>query len=181
MNVSKVNIEDRVTKHRLMAEAYRDAYWRRGVKEGEKYEEWKFAENAEYWSPYFTGNIVIKLGGMVVDVATYATMEAKSYSVKFPDWGPVDFNCWPSDNGFVMRTLFRGHHADSGEEMSFYSVGFVETNDEFEITSWQTFVNGDEFSPFLEAAIGVRGPFVNGHEEYFEAVNRHLQKHGLSM
>jgi len=78
-----------------------------------------------------------------------------------------------------MRTLFRGHHTDTGKEMSFYSVGFVETNDEFEITSWQTFVNGDEFSPFLEAAIGVHGPFVNGHEEYFEAVNRHLQKYGL--
>jgi hypothetical protein len=178
MNVSKVNVEDRVSKHRRTAKAYRNAYWRRGVKEGVKYEEWKFAENAEYWSPYFTGNRVIELGGMVVDVATYATMEAKP--VKFPDWGPVDFKCWPPDNGFVMRTLFRGHHVNSGEETSFYSVGFVETNEEFEVTSWQTFVNGDEFSPFLEAAIGVRGPFIKGHEEYFEAVSRHLQKYGLT-
>ena len=176
-------IEERVEKHRRMAEAYRAAYWRRGVKDGEKYEEWKFADDAVFWSPYFTGGRknTIALGGMVVDVATYATMEALSYSVNFPDWGLADFNCWPSDNGFVMRNLFQGHHVDTGEEMSFYSTGFIETNDEFEITNWQTFVNGDEFSPFLEAAIGVRGPFVNGQEEYFEAVDRHLKKHGLSV
>ena len=94
------SIEDRVAKHRRMAHAYRDAYKRLGVKDGEKYEEWKFAEDAVFWSPYFTGGRqnAIKLGGMVVDVATYATMEALSYSVKFPDWGPKDFNCWPSDN-----------------------------------------------------------------------------------
>ena len=175
-------VEDRVAKHRRMAEAYRDAYKRLVVKDGEKYEEWKFAEDAIFWSPYFTGGRknTVKLGGMVVDVATYATMEALSYSVKFPDWAPKEFNCWPSENGFVMRTHFAGHHVDTGEEWSFYSTGFVETNENFEITNWQTFVADYDYGVFLQEAIGSKGPYINGHEEYFEAVDRHLKKNGLA-
>jgi hypothetical protein len=149
-------LEDRIALHRRMAESYHTAYARKAVKDGATYEEWKFADDAVYWSPYF-GNELIQLSKHPVSVSTSATMEAKAYSLRFPDWGPVEFKCWPSDNGFVMKTLFEGHTQD-GTTMSFYSYGFVETNDQGEITRWETHVS-EEYSAFLDVAIGVHGPF----------------------
>ncbi len=178
--LEKLKIEDRIAMHRRMAESYRDAYLARDVKDGASYEEWKFADDAVYASPYFTGDGVISLGGMPVSVATYATMEAKAYSVTFPDWGLVDFKCWPADNGLVMKTRFEGHMKD-GTKMSFYSIGFVETNDKGEITRWETHVNGEEFGPFLEVAIGLRGPFVDGHLPYLKRLGQVLKENGLSV
>ena len=179
METTKLTLEERIALHRRMAESYRDAYADKAVKDGATYEEWKFASYAVYWSPYF-GNEEMPLSTLNVSVATYATMEAKAYSIKFPDWGPVEFKCWPADNGFVMRTLFRGHMKD-GTRMSFYSYGFIETNDWGEITRWETHVNGDDYGPFLDVAIGVRGPFLEGHTPYFEALSRTLQNAGLSL
>ena len=44
-----------------MAEAYRDAYLRQGVQDGEKFVDvWKFADDGVYASPYFTGDQVFQ-------------------------------------------------------------------------------------------------------------------------
>jgi hypothetical protein len=178
MENTEMKIEERVALHRRMAEAYRDAYLRQGVQEGESYEAWKFADDAEYSSPYFTGDKVLLLREVATDTARSATMEATAYALKFPDWKPAGFKCWPADNGFVMKTRWEGHMRD-GTKMGFYSYGFVETNDQGEITRWETHVN-DEYGPFLEVAIGVRGPFESG-DEYMEALTRCLEEAGVSV
>jgi hypothetical protein len=52
-----LNLEDRIALHNRMAKAYGDAYLRQGVQDGEKFVDvWKFAEDALYASPYFTGD-----------------------------------------------------------------------------------------------------------------------------
>ncbi|MBP2045163.1 hypothetical protein [Methanobacterium aggregans] len=114
-----------------------------------------------------------------ISVSTSATMEAKAYSLRLPDWGPAEFKCWPSDNGFVMKTQFEGHTKD-GKKMSFYSYGFVETNNQGEITRWETHVS-EEYSAFLDVAIGVHGPFHDGADEYMEALARTLNEAGVSL
>ena len=134
---------------------------KKAVKDGATYEAWKFADDAKYWSPYF-GNHIIDLKTNPISVAASATMEAKAYSLKFPDWGPVEFKCWPSDNGFVMKTLFQGHTKD-GKEMSFFAYGFVETNDQGEITvgkrmSTEMITVPSSMSPLVCTAPSKRAP-----------------------
>jgi hypothetical protein len=179
-----VNTEERIAQHRRMAESYRNAYLRQGVQDGDEYtdehgqEAWKFAEGAIYTSPYFTGDEVIVMSEALADTGKAATMEAKAYSLTFPDWKPTDFKYWPADNGFVMKTRWHGHTVD-GTGMGFYSYSFVETDERGEITRWETHVN-DEYSPFLEVAIGVSGPF-HGNAAYLEALERCLEKAGVTM
>lgn len=72
-----------------------------------------------------------------MSVCQSATMEADTYCLFLPDWGPLDFRCWPSDKGFVMQTHFGGHDK-SGKFWDFYAYGFVETNEWCEITRWET-------------------------------------------
>ena len=175
--LEKLKIEDRIALHHEMAESYYNAYARKAVKDGATYEKWEFADDAVYWSPYF--GKLIKLSEHPISVSTSATMEAKAYSLKFPDWGPAEFKCWPADNGFVMKTLFEGHTKD-GKRMSFYSYGFVETNDQGQITRWETHVSG-EYSAFLDVAIGVHGPFREGADQYMEALTRTLKEAGVSL
>ena len=168
-----MKIEDRIAMHRAMAESYGNSYQKRAAKEGaDKWASWNFSEDAVYFSPYFTGGVLMHLRDFTadrsVDVSVFATMEARAYSTVFPDWGPIEFKCWPSDNGFVMKTLFQGHTKD-GKEMNFYAYGFIETNAEGLITRWETHVNGEEIGPFLELAIGARGPF-QGYTAYFQAL-----------
>ncbi len=176
MGKTRMTIEDRIALHRRMAEGYGVAYAKQEVKDGATYEEWKFAENAVYASPYFIGDEVMPLRESTVSVAASATMEAKAYSVKFPDWKPLEFKYWPADNGFVMKTRWQGH-MKNGTAMGFHSYSFVETNDQGEITRWETHVD-EEYSRFLEVAIGVRGPFRDRHQ-YMEALTRHLKANGL--
>jgi hypothetical protein len=175
----KMTLEERIALHRRMAESYHAAYDKKAVKEGATYEAWKFADDAKYWSPYF-GNHIIELKTTPISVKDSATMEALAYSLKFPDWGPIEFKSWPSDNGFVMKTLFQGHMKD-GTEMRFFAYGFVETNDQGEITRWETHVNGDEYGPFLDVAIGVHGPFKESAAPYMEALGRALKAAGVNM
>ena len=173
-----MELSDRIEKHRQMAHAYRDAYTSKEVHAGMSYEGWVFAPDAIYMSPYFVGDMTIPLDeNLAIGAAAAATMEARAYSVTFSDWGPVDFKCWPADNGFVMRTRWEGS-MKTGARMGFYSIGFVETNDKCEITKWETYVNDDEYGPFLEVAIGTRGPFKDG-SGYMDAVVRTLEAHGL--
>jgi hypothetical protein len=173
-----MTLEERIALHRRMAESYYNAYHQQAVKEGTTYEDWKFADNAVYFSPYF-GQGLIHLKEHPISVKTSATMEAKAYSLKFPDWGPEQFKCWPSDNGFVMQTLFSGHTED-GKKMSFYAYGFVETNEAGEITRWETHVNED-YDAFLDVAIGVHGPFDNDASAYMEALGRTLKAVGVNL
>jgi hypothetical protein len=173
-----MTLEERIAHHRRMAESYRNAYLRQGVQEGEEYEAWKFAEDGVYASPYFTGDQVFPFSAFPADTAKAATMEAKAYSLTFPDWKPADFKYWTADNGFVMKTRWEGTTKD-GTTMGFYSYSFVETNDQGEVLRWETHVN-DEYSPFLDIAIGVHGPF-HGTSEYVEALERCLAKAGVSV
>lgn len=170
------SLEDRIALHRRMAESYHEAYARKTVKDGASYEEWTFADDAVYWSPYF-GNELIELSKEPISVSRSATMEARAYSLKFPDWGPNEFKCWPSDNGFAMKTLFQGH-TGAGTRMSFYSYGFVETNARGQITRWETHVSGG-YDAFLDVALGVHGPFLNGAAPYMEALARVLKEPGV--
>lgn len=172
-----MKLEERIAHHRRMAESYRNAYLRQGVQEGEHYEAWKFADDATYASPYFMRDQVIKLKTAPADSAKAATMEAKAYALTFPDWKPADFKYWPADHGFVMKTRWEGTTRD-GKKMGFYSYSFVETNDKGEVSHWETHVN-DEYSPFLDVAIGVHGPFRGN--EYMEALHRCLAKAGVSV
>ena len=64
--------------------------------------------------------------------------------------------------------------------MGFYSIGFVETNDQGEITRWETHVDDYEYGPFLEVALGVRGPF-HGTTAYIDALHRALEQAGVSV
>lgn len=172
-----MNTEERVAKHARMAQGYRDAYLHKQVHEGESYEAWAFADDAEYWSPYFTGEKVLLMKDVAIDTAKSATMEATAYALTFPDWHPADFKYWAAENGFVMKTRWEGHMKD-GTRMGFFSYSFVETNEKCEIGRWETHVN-DEYSPFLEVAIGVRGPFKDG-DDYMAALSRCLEKAGVT-
>ncbi|MGZ4704434.1 MAG: hypothetical protein ACXWCM_06150 [Acidimicrobiales bacterium] len=182
-----LSLEQRIDLHKRMAAGYREAYMAEAVKDGGNYDSWKFAPSAIYSSPYFTGDEVIDLGALVGDLepgAILAAMEesarreAKAYSVTFPDWKPEGYDVWPAENGFVQRVRWQGTTKE-GERYGFYSITFVKTNDEGEIVHWQTFVNDDEYGPFLEKAIGRRGPF-KGSDEYMELVDKVLADNGLS-
>lgn len=57
-NSEKLCLEDRIALHRRMAEAYYNAYSEKAVKDGATYAEWKFSDDAIYWSPYFGDNVI---------------------------------------------------------------------------------------------------------------------------
>lgn len=171
-------LEERLQYHLDMAKSYYAAYEKRTVEDGAKYDNWVFADDAVYWSPYFGDNL-IELKSNPMSVQQSAVMEASIYCVTFPDWGPIGFKCWPSDIGFVMQTHFGGHDKD-GKFMDFYAYGFVETNEKCEITRWETHVS-PEYNDFLDAAIGVHGPFKNGADDYMEAVVRKMRQEGVTI
>lgn len=172
----EMSLEERIEHHRRMAESYRAAYEAHTVEEGAAYTEWAFAPHAEYWSPYF-GDEKIDLDKNPITVRQSATMEAATYCITLPDWGPLGFKCWPSANGFVMQTHFGGHDAD-GKLWDFFAYGFVETNAAGEITHWETHVS-PEYNDFLDKVLGVHGPFRNGAAEYMAAVTVKLTEAGL--
>ncbi|MFZ2239480.1 MAG: hypothetical protein WAV90_08015, partial [Gordonia amarae] len=131
-----------------------------------------------YTSPYFVAGQELVLKDVATSFDVAATVEAKAYSVVFPDWKPVDYKVWPAENGFVMRYRWEGTTTE-GETMGFYSISFVDTDEDAKITHWSTYVNDEEYGPFLEKAIGARGPFSG--DEYMQALGRHFEKHGLSL
>ena len=62
-----------------------------------------------YASPYFTGDKAFKLSEFPEESARASTMEAKVYSLRFPDWKPVevlvyDWIPWRRDRR-VLRAL----------------------------------------------------------------------------
>ncbi len=168
-----LTLEERIEHHRKMAESYHAAYLKKAVKEGATYDEWVFDDGALYWSPYF-GDNVIDLKRNPISVQQSATMEALTYSLTFPDWGPLAFKCWPSDNGFTMQSHFGGHD-QTGKMMDFYAYGFVETNQYGDVIRWETHVS-PEYNDFLDVAIGIHGPFKEGPEPYMAAIGKKLQE-----
>ena len=61
-----MDLVERIAKHRRMAESYRDKYVLQKVADGERYDEWEFADDAVSTSPYVVAGqeLVLK------DVAT---------------------------------------------------------------------------------------------------------------
>lgn len=165
-------VEKRIDMHRQMAEDYYNGYDQETVEEGKAYASWKVAEGADYMSPYFTNFETIALVSME-DIAQSATIEANAYRVRFTDWRPVEFMNWPSDHGFVMRTKFEGTDRCTGNTMSFYTHGFVETNENGEITHWETWP-GSRYDAFLKTAIGRCGPWKDA-AEYYGAIIEFLE------
>ena len=171
-----MTLEERLEKHRRMAESYHQAYVKQSVQDGSTYDEWQFADDAVYWSPYF-GDSLIDLKTNPISVRQSATMEALSYSSTLPDWTALGFKCWASENGFVMQTHFGGHDSD-GKLWDFYAYGFVETDEVCRIKRWETHVS-PEYNDFLVKCLGVHGPFKNGAEEYMAAVAKKMKEAGI--
>lgn len=172
------SLAERIELHRRMALAYYGAYQGRDVQDGQTYAEWRFAPEAVYWSPYF-GTEEIELATHPVSVQQSATMEAVAYGVRFTDWGPASFECWPAEDGFAMKTRFEGHTRD-GVLMGFFAYGFVRTDDQGRIVRWETHVSRD-YDDFLDVAIGVHGPFQGKADDYLAALSRTLAEAGISL
>jgi hypothetical protein len=103
-----MELQDRINLHRRMAEGYHDAYKQLQARGKAVYPpEWKFAPDAVYFSVYFSGGEAAPIGEQMAGdaVTEMVSKEAKVYSAALPDWGPLDFKCFPSDIGFVTRTL----------------------------------------------------------------------------
>ena len=166
-------------KNRQIAESYYIVYSKKTVKDGAVYDKWVFAPNATYWSPYF-GNNKIDLGVCPISVEDSATMEALSYSIEFKDWGPVDFECFPSIEGVAWKTHFGGHRKKDDVFMDFYAYSFIKTNEYGEITHWETHVNTD-YNDFLDVAIGEHGPYKEGADPYIKAVTKKLMSAGIDI
>jgi hypothetical protein len=73
----------------------------------------------------------------------------------------------------------RWGHTKDGAKMGFYSYSFIETNDQGQLTRWETRVD-DEDNAALGVAIGVHGP-LRGTGEYVEAPERCLAAAGVSV
>ncbi len=170
---------ERIERNRRIAMAYYSAYDKHAVKDGATYDDWVYASHADYWSPYF-GNGTIDLETVPISVEDSATMEALSYSIEFSDWGPVDFECFPSIEGVAWKTHFGGHRRKDGVFMDFFAYSYIRTNEYGEITHWETHVNSD-YNDFLDVAIGEHGPYRNGSDAYMEAVTRKLKSAGIDL
>lgn len=123
MNMEKKILTDmeRIEKNRRIAEAYYAAYDKKAVKDGTTYADWVYASHATYWSPYF-GNGMIDLETNPISVEDSATMEALSYSIEFKDWGPIDFECFPSVDGVAWKTHFGAHRKSDDVFMDFFAT-----------------------------------------------------------
>lgn len=171
--------QERITLNERLARTYIESYNKKAVKDGAVWDCWVFADDADYWSPYF-GNGTINLKTNPISVPDSATFEALSYSIEFPDWAPIDFECFPSVHGVAWKSHFGGHRKSDGVFMDFFAYSYLRTNEYGEITHWETHVNYD-YNDFLDVAIGDHGPYKNGSEPYMEAVIRKLKSAGIDI
>lgn len=177
-----MNLGDRIALHAKMAEGYHAAYADQHQEDAADLSPaWTFAEDAVYFSLYFTGGKPVPIGELSnangMSMTDGAALEAKIYSATLPDWGPAEFRCWPAESGFVTRTRFEGHTLD-GTLLSFHMVDFVETNPSGQISYWETFCDGEEFGRVAEAALGVRGPFPDAYT-YWGVLHQRAAELGL--
>ena len=170
---------ERIEKNRRIAEAYYAAYDKKAVKDGATYADWVYASHATYWSPYF-GNGMIDLETNPISVEDSATMEALSYSIEFKDWGPIDFECFPSVDGVAWKTHFGAHRKSDDVFMDFFAYSYIHTNEYGEITHWETHVNSD-YNDFLDVAIGEHGPYKESADDYMRAVMKKLASGGIDL
>lgn len=177
-NYNEQTVLEHIRFNERLALSYRDAYKTNSVRNHSIYEAWKFAKGATYWSPYF-GDEMIDLNKSPVSVADSAAFEALCYSIKFPDWGIIDFEYWAAPDGAAWKTHYGGHTKD-GVFKDFYAYSFIKTNADFEITHWETHVNA-AYDDFLDIAIGTHGPFLDkgGTSVYMQAVNKTLAEAGI--
>ena len=179
MEKIKLSDMERMEKNRRIAEAYYAAYDKKVVKDGASYDDWVYASHATYWSPYF-GNGMIDLETNPISVEDSATMEALSYSIEFKDWGPIDFECFPSVEGVAWKTHFGAHRKKDDVFMDFFAYSYIHTNEYGEITHWETHVNSD-YNDFLDVAIGEHGPYKESADDYMRAVMRKLSSAGIDL
>lgn len=173
-----MNMDERIAMNRRVAEGYRDAYRNKSVEGGERYQSWSFAPNAEYSSPYWTGEKVIVLGEQPIEAGKTAIMEAKAISLVFPDWTIVDSHIWAADDGFTIKNKWVGTKKD-GTSMSYYSYTFARTNEAGQLAHWETHVD-EGFGPFIEQVIGARGPWKEG-DEYMRLIAKALETAGVTV
>jgi hypothetical protein len=172
-----MKIEDRVAMNRKIAEGYRNAYMRLEVKDGKKYDSWNFADDAIYCSPYWTNEEEWVMKDQPVPPLDCAALEAQAISLLYPDWKVVDCQMWPAEDGFVMKNKWVGTRKD-GATKDYYSYTFARTNAQGQITRWETHVD-ENFGPFIESVIGVRGPFKD-QLAYMNAVSAAIKRAGAT-
>lgn len=169
---------ERIENNRAIAMSYYSVYDKTSVKDGSVYDAWVYAPHAEYWSPYFGGNM-IDLQENPISVEDSATMEALSYSVEFDNWKPIDFECFPSIEGVAWKTHFGATRKSDGVFMDFFAYSFIRSNEYGEITHWETHVNA-AYNDFLDVAIGEHGPYDDANR-YMAAVMKKLQSAGIDL
>jgi hypothetical protein len=90
----------------------------------------------------------------------------------------VDTQIWASPDGFVLKNLWTAIRRRDSEEVRYYSYSFGRTNDDAQITRWETHVD-EQFGPFIEEVIGIRGPFTP--VQYMTAVHTALERAGVTV
>ena len=170
--------EERIANNRAIAESYYHAYDKKAVKDGAVYDVWPLRPMRNIGRTT-SANSMIDLQENPISVEDSATMEALSYSVEFDDWGPVDFECFPSVDGVAWKTHFGGHRKKDGVFMDFFAYSFIRSNEYGEITHWETHVNSG-YNDFLDVAIGEHGPY-NDANVYMAAVMKKLSSAGIDL
>jgi hypothetical protein len=173
-----VSMEERIAMNRRVAEGYRDAYMKKSVEGGERYQSWSFAPDAQYSSPYWTGDKVIILSEQPIEAGKTAIMEAKAISLVYPDWTIIDSQIWAAEEGFTIKNKWVGTKHD-GSQRSYYSYTFARTNEVGQLAHWETHVD-EGFGPFIEEVIGARGPWAEG-SVYMQLIAKALEKAGVTI
>jgi hypothetical protein len=160
-----MTLEERIALHRRMAtswfETYRDFPKKKVITMSS---EWKWSDDAIYWSPYFSGSKEHPVGKFFkrgdLSFGSGASQETAVYADAFPDWRPVEFTCWPSENGCAWRSKQEGHNS-KGVKYAAHIVNLITTNSEGLITRYESHLDSAEFGPVAMQALGTPGPFEN--------------------
>lgn len=139
---------------------------------------WNFAPGAEYVSPYWTNDEVWILSEQPIDALKTATMEALAITTVYQDWNVVDCQIWAAEDGFVMKNKWAGTHKRDNALWTYYSYTFARTNEEGQITRWETHVN-DQYPPFIAEVIGTPGPFTT-QASYMDPIAGVLDRNGIA-
>lgn len=172
-----VHGERRVRAHRDMALHYCASFNGYEVEGALAQPAWSFAPEAVYCAPYL-GYHKLSLADLPVGMDSFASAEQLAYTLAFPDWSLLDYEIWPSEEGFAIKLHFGGHDG-AGTLCDYNQSVFVRTNGHLGITEWSIFVDPN-YSTFLDKALGIHGPFES-LKAYFEAVVGKLTAAGIDM